>query len=64
MTVNFHTCVNRDNNASCILSVFPKTFPRMTNFISRKIRHNIHHLYLYLHFPATLQRLKFDSSVY
>ena len=57
-SINFHTYVNRDNNASCIVSVFPKTFPRMTNFISRKIRHNIHHLYLYSALRAPFPKLK------
>ena len=36
--VNFHTYVNRDNNASCIVSVFPKTFPRMTKVKQHKSR--------------------------
>ena len=61
--INFHTYVNSDNNASCIVSFFSRRSSCMTNLIRRKIRDNIHYLYL---FPTTLEaswRLKNISPV-
>ena len=61
--VNFHTYVNSDNNASCIVSFFFQNLSRVTNSNRRKTRHNIHHLYLFHPTPEESRHLKNISPV-
>ncbi len=52
-----------NTNTPCIVSFFFQNLSRMTNFISWKSRHNIHHLYLFPTTPEASWRLKNISTV-